>query len=83
MGRKGVAEAAIAAAQAAAAVVRLTSVSRFRGKSKEDMVATKIQTAFRGYLFLFYGFWARRALRALKGLVRLKRLIQGKSVKLW
>ncbi|KAK4279721.1 hypothetical protein QN277_011450 [Acacia crassicarpa] len=68
------AEAAVAAAQAAAAVVRLTSVSRFRGKSKEDIAATKIQTAFRGYL-------ARRALRALKGLVRLKRLIQGKSVK--
>ncbi|XP_028796293.1 protein IQ-DOMAIN 1 isoform X2 [Neltuma alba] len=68
------AEAAVAAAQAAAEVVRLTSVSRYHLKSKEDMAAIKIQTAFRGYL-------ARRALRGLKGLVRLKRLIQGKSVK--
>lgn len=68
------AEAAVAAAQAAAEVVRLTSVSRFPGKSKEEVAAIKIQTAFRGYL-------ARRALRALRGLVRLKSLIQGQSVK--
>lgn len=44
------AEAAAAAAQAAAEVVRLTSVSRLRGKSKEDLAAIKIQTAYRGYL---------------------------------
>lgn len=68
------AEAAVAAAQAAAEVVRLTTVSHYSGKSNEDIAAITIQTAFRGYM-------ARRALRALRGLVRLKSLIQGQSVK--
>ncbi|EPS69036.1 hypothetical protein M569_05735, partial [Genlisea aurea] len=43
-------------------------------KSKEDLAATRIQTAFRGYL-------ARRALRALRGLLRFKSLIDGPIVK--
>ncbi|KAI4370649.1 hypothetical protein MLD38_018975 [Melastoma candidum] len=68
------AEAAVAAAEAAAEVVRLTSSARYPGKSKEEVAAIRIQIAFRGYM-------ARRALRALRGLVRLKTLIKGQSVK--
>ncbi|RDX74452.1 Protein IQ-DOMAIN 1, partial [Mucuna pruriens] len=68
------AEAAVAAAQAAAEVVRLTSLPHYHGKTKEEIATIKIQTAFRGYM-------ARRALRALRGLVRLKTLVQGQSVK--
>ncbi|XP_073047158.1 protein IQ-DOMAIN 2-like [Primulina eburnea] len=49
------------------------SVARFAGKSKEEVAAIRIQTAFRGYQ-------ARRALRALRGLVRLKSLVDGPIV---
>lgn len=44
------AEAAVAAAQAAAEVVRLTAAAHNLGKSKEEIAAIKIQTAFRGYM---------------------------------
>lgn len=68
------AEAAVAAAHAAAEIVRLTSTTRLSGKSTEEIAAIKIQTAYRGHL-------ARRALRAVRGLGRLKSLIEGQSVK--
>ena len=44
------AEAAATAAQAAAESVRLAELTRYSGKSKEEVAAIKIQTAFRGYL---------------------------------
>lgn len=65
--------AAVSAGQSVTEV-RIVTNARFAGKSKEEAAAIRIQTAFRGYL-------ARRALRALRGLVRLKLLMEGPVVK--
>ncbi|CAK8573672.1 unnamed protein product [Lathyrus sativus] len=68
------ADAAVAAAQAAAVVIRLTSGSNESSRSIEEAAAVRIQCVFRSHL-------ARKALRALRGLVKLQALIRGHLVR--
>ncbi|RIA04910.1 hypothetical protein BRARA_K00908 [Brassica rapa] len=68
------ADVAVAAAKAAAAVVRLTGQGKSGplgvGNGRENRAAMQIQCTFRGYL-------ARKALRALKGVVKIQALVRG------